>query len=860
MRNLVRCTKRGLVILIVLMSPFRYSGAAEMITNKQNVYKPLEWVELSGLQTGTVIVHDGNGNEYVRKVVSGRLEFRVGGDLGTHSILHLDQDGKLINTESFRVDARTEIKDEDGEFSDLLDILLYSMIKNGELGRFARFNGQVYQYFYGWLQDNVHSMKALKYYYPEITSYMDFFSAGQWEDGMIPDFFHTNFANQKHYTLRYGPGFINAPQDDKSSGFFIKVIVENMSEFHFLEGLYFTWKATGDDQWMSGKLDNAIKIIDYLTSDPYRWSEKFKLTKRAYTIDIWDFLPDEEAERFDYNTTYGHPEKSEYGILYADNIGLAVGCDYVSEMLQYAGRTEESVKIKAIGNGIRDRNDALCWNGDFYTHWVPEDPAYTYDFGATDISSQITLSNAYVLNKGISHEKCIQIIRSYQAIREEMPESSPGEWYLCYPPYEKGWHIDKWEYMNGGVSPIVAGELAHGAFEHGFEDYAVDILQRIHRLGKKSGDYLHCVYRGEMPALPERNFTSIDLKSVANADFSGYGAEQVPGWIGEGEDDICNIPVGRQVFGDIPFDIINPQTNGRRACIGLSGDSGYLYQTSLPVNSKAASVYLLHVMHDPQFTISHTPNPRGKYYAGSVVMHYKDGSSWTNPITNDKTGYFHYPRGRSRYEWPTHNTMPLYKVAWRGKNSIINDVGIYVYGFDNPYPDKEISSIELIAANTDVKWMVAGITLTDAPMFFMPSEVSFGAPDAWASAAVAYAMVEGLAGVKDAGVAFNKALIAPRWLAADVDKASTTIKYEASGGYVSYRYRFDLKNNELKLDFTGTQDDTEIELLLPPDKEVIEILSDDNHVEHHLRTVENSVYASFNVKGKGVHNVVLKLK
>jgi len=860
MRNLVRCTKRGLVILIVLLSPFRYSGAAEMITNKQNEYKPLDQVELSGLQLGTVIILDGNGNEYVRKAVSGRLEFSVGGDLGTHSILHLDQDGKLLNKESFRVDARTEIKDEDGEFSDLLDILLYSMIKNGELGRFARFNGQVYQYFYGWLQDNVHSMKALKYYYPEITSYMDFFSAGQWEDGMIPDFFHTNFANQKHYTLRYGPEFINAPQDDKSSGFFIKVIVENMSEFHFLEGLYFTWKATGDDQWMSAKLDNAIKIIDYLTSDPYRWSEKFKLTKRAYTIDIWDFLPDEEAERFDFNTTYGHPEKSEYGILYADNIGLAVGCDYVSEMLHYAGRTEESVRIKAIGDGIRDRNDALCWNGDFYTHWVPEDPAYTYDFGETDISRQITLSNAYVLNKGISHEKCIQIIRSYQAIREEMPESSPGEWYLCYPPYEKGWHIDKWEYMNGGVSPIVAGELAHGAFENGFEDYAVDILRRIHRLGKKSGDYLHCVYRGAIPDVPERNFTSIDLKSVANADFSGDGAEQVPGWIGEGEDDISNMPVGKQVFGDIPFDIIDPQTNGRKACIGLSGDPEYLSETRLSVNSKAASVYLLHVMYDPQFTISHTPNPRGKYYAGSVVMHYKDGSSWTNPITNDKTGYFHYPRGRSRYEWPTRNTMPLYTVAWRGKNSIINDVGIYVYGFDNPYPDKEISSIELIAANTDVKWMVAGITLTDAPIFFMPSEVSFGAPDAWASAAVSYAIVEGLTGVKDAGVAFNKALIAPRWLAADVDKASTTIKYEASGGYVSYRYRFDLKNNELRLDFTGTQDDTEIELLLPPDKEVIEILCDDNHVEHHLRTVENSVYASFNVKGNGVHNVVLKLK
>ncbi len=852
--------KKCLVILFILSVAIQYSEATEMIMNKQKVYMPLEWIELYGLQKGCVIVMDGNGEKYIRENVSGSMKFMVGGGLGTHCIIHLDKNGKLINTESFLVDANTEINDEGGEFKNLLDILHYSMIRNGELGQVVRYNGQVYQYFYGWLQDNVHSMKALKYFYPGITSYMDFFSAGQWKNGMMPDFFHTDFSNLKHYTQRYGPEFIMAPSDDKSSGFFIKVIIENMSEFHYLEGLYFTWKATGDDEWMKGKLDGAIKIIDYLTSDPYRWSEKYKLEKRAYTIDIWDFLPDEEAERFDYNITYGHPEKSKYGILYADNIGLAVGCDYVSEMLRYAGRIEEALKVKTTGDGIRERNDALCWNGNFYTHWVPEDPSYKYDFGSTDVSGQITLSNAYALNKGISHEKCVKIIRSYQRIREEMPESSPGEWYLCYPPYEKGWHIDKWEYMNGGVSPIVAGELAHGAFENGFEDYAVDILRRIHELGKKSGDYLYCVYRGAMPSLPERNFSMIDMRTVANADFSGNGTDKVPGWIGEGEDDISNMPTGHQVFSDIPFDIIDPQSNRRKACIGLSADPGYLSETTLPVNKKTVSVYLLHVMYDPKFTISHTPDPEGKHYAGSIVLHYSDNSSWTNPITNDKTGYFHYPRDRNRYEWPTYNTMPLYKVAWSGENKIINHVGIYVYGFDNPYPDKEISSIELIGANTDVKWMIAGITLSDGPLFFMPSEVSFGAPDAWSSAAVAYALVEGLAGVKDAGVAFNKALISPRWPAANINNASALIKYEASKGYVAYKYSLAPEDNELRLIFTGTQYDTEIELLLPPDKMAIEIQCDGKNVEYNIRSVEKSNYACFDISGNGVHSIIMKLK
>ena len=52
-------------------------------------------------------------------------------------------------------------------------------------------------------------------------------------------------------------------------------------------------------------------------------------------------------------------------------------------------------------------------------------------------------------------------------------------------------------------------------------------------------------------------------------------------------------------------------------------------------------------------------------------------------------------------------------------------------------------------------------------------------------------MVLMLAGVKDAGVAFDRVLLAPRWAASDVNEVNTTIKYEASGGYLSYSYKYD---------------------------------------------------------------------
>jgi hypothetical protein len=37
-------------------------------------------------------------------------------------------------------------------------------------------------------------------------------------------------------------------------------------------------------------------------------------------------------------------------------------------------------------------------------------------------------------------------------------------------------------YVNGGIMPLVGGELALAAFQHGFEAYGVDILKRYHAL------------------------------------------------------------------------------------------------------------------------------------------------------------------------------------------------------------------------------------------------------------------------------------------------------------------------------------------------------------------------------------------
>jgi hypothetical protein len=81
---------------------------------------------------------------------------------------------------------------------------------------------------------------------------------------------------------------------------------------------------------------------------------------------------------------------------------------------------------------------------------------------------------------------------------------------------------------------------------------------------------------------------------------------------------------------------------------------------------------------------------------------------------------------------------------------------------------------------------------------------------------VVYALVEGLAGVRDLDTAFDRAEVAPRWLAANTDEADVCIHYPASDGYVAYRYQHDAERKTIRLNLTGSGEDFQLRLLLPP--------------------------------------------
>ena len=809
-------------------------------------YEPLEEVHVNiEADTGArgIKISDGRGNIYHSFSYKPSFSFQAGGALGFQVVSLHDKKGKVIDWAVFPVNCQTQVKDDKEEFSDFMDILYKTLTSSyAGLGKTVRYNNKFYTYYSSWLQDHVFVAEAMKYFMKDIKTGIDLYADGQRKDGLIWDNYkhpYPEIQSYWEYRFDYG-GFTYRPEDPRSSAIFVRIPVENIGEHTFIEGLYYAWKATGDTEWMTTRLNNALKAVEFATSSPWYWSEEKQLLKRPFTIDRWDFQSDFDAKISETGSDFMgvNPGKTHYGIMFGDNTCMANACGLLSEMLQSAGRDEEAERMKNLGRSLWQRLNNLSWKGNFYRHWYPLNPERDVDFGV-DTAEQVTLSNAMALIRGLDHDKCVKIIQTYQRIREEMPKSSPGEWYMCYPPFEKGWHVNKWEYMNGGVSPILAGDLALGAFEHGYESYGVDILQRLHQLAIKSGYEIKGGYKGKMPEEPQRNFTPLDLEEHANIDFVSDGNAESPGWVGGPEADFRNLPTGEQKLEGVTFKIIDPEKNNRRGCIAVSQGKENNGTVNVQAGQKARSFYILHTLD-------------GHGVAGTLFVRYDDGTYYARYINERREiGHFWYPvMSESR------KGIPNTRIAWRGPAKEVKDVGIYAFGMDNPHPEKTIKSFEFVNPQAS-NWVIFAVTLSDGPHYFEPSIVST-IPNHWGAAHVMKAMIEGLAGIKNTGLAFDKATLSPRWELAGVNTARATAKYESSGGYLSYSYQ---KINEYtyEIEFTGNSMETELQFLVPDGKKMNTLQVNNESFAFKISNIENSNYATALIPDVGIKKVVIGL-
>ena len=400
--------------------------------------------------------------------------------------------------------------------------------------------------------------------------------------------------------------------------------------------------------------------------------------------------------------------------------------------------------------------------------------------------------------------------------------------------------------MNSGVMSCTAGELARGAFDHGFEEYGADILDRYAKIAAAHHGFVPAILRGKKPVAPTRQFVQVDLRSVANADF-GPGTSEVLGWMNEPSNDLASMPRGHQVFREIPFDVIDPASNGCRACLAISSVERFKRHASISINRTARSLYLLHTKG-------------GDDLVGKLTLHYADGAThWEYIRAGININHWWAPVDSQFNERSGPGRSERMQVAWRGGNQKFGNLGIYVVGFEHPHPEKVIAAVDFDCLDTGAKWMVAGLTLCDAPIYLPPwNDVSYGMPNNWGAAALPAAIVEGLAGVQDRGTAFSRARIAPRWPAAGTNTAKVSVGYPASQGYVRYNYECDRASGRIAMDFTGSAEQFDVELLLKPGKMIRRAILDGNEIKVETRTIESSRYAVIVAEGFAAHQLMLE--
>jgi hypothetical protein len=313
-----------------------------------------------------------------------------------------------------------------------------------------------------WFRDCIHCMEITTFLDPEIKSSVDFMLKKQQPDGSYMDFL-------------------------KQDGTMMRIPTEADLEYQAVVGVSRAWLATGDDAWMRSCLPALERGLNYVRTHPWRWDEKYQLPKRAYTIDTWDFDIRDGLKEMSWPGTID--EKTHFGIMHGDVSGLYYAYRIMGTLLGlFSGHRSEGLIYFNLANELAHRANSLLWNGKFYRHRLPLDD---YRVPGVDEDEQLSLSNPFDINRGLATpEMAKTIIRTYMDRRKQT--DAFAEWFSIDPPFPTGVFGDEklkpGVYVNGGIMPLVGGQLAKAAFRHGFPEYGVDILKRYFKMIDETGE------------------------------------------------------------------------------------------------------------------------------------------------------------------------------------------------------------------------------------------------------------------------------------------------------------------------------------------------------------------------------------
>ena len=325
-------------------------------------------------------------------------------------------------------------------------------------------DGRVVVCNHNWIRDHVQQMKGWKHWEYDPLSFLQLIIDTQRADGQFfelvkqMDDFHWKMVDEDCRRLY--------PADNLS---LVRLELEADVEYLVVEGAWTYYKTTGDDDWLRRVLPALEKGIDYQTSDPKRWSAKFGLVTRPYTIDTWDFTAD-------YSSQTNRRVLGTMCAMHGDNTGVYQAMGQLAWMNERLGNTAKAADWRRRAATLKANVMRHLWNGRYFVHQFPVDGNPSLDGNE---ASRLSLSDSYALNRGIlSGDECRAVIDAFRERRKAT--KAFAEWFTVDPPYAPSFMRYKpGQYVNGAVSPFTAGELAKGAFANGREAYGWDIICRM---------------------------------------------------------------------------------------------------------------------------------------------------------------------------------------------------------------------------------------------------------------------------------------------------------------------------------------------------------------------------------------------
>lgn len=445
-----------------------------------------EWKELKG-QRVTFQLTDADHQEYFEKAVtagSGKAELVVkpGGKPGVHHIKVLtSMPGRnpYIRHGGFRVCAKTSISTDTGEMDELMELLEEGLRQSIDI---TNVNGKPRTYYKH--ADNTRenlafpafAIGAMRYFIGDVKSMFEAIYDNQWPSGRLPD--HV-----------YGDAY-PCPRTPRK----IRTCMADL-EIGMASTLCQGWHAHGDDQWLRELLPKVEAGLEYATTDPQMFDEAHGVMKRPHTLDEWDIGFTEDGE---HAFTDG---ASKFVLMQGDTSQLFQACALLAEAYAALGDRDRAERYRMMREHYRELGNKLFWDGVKYKHHIHLDPFNHADFDEDD---QLTMSNSAAITRGFAdHRKAVSIIKEYARRWKATGDRFP--WWSLQPGYPDSmgylhggegvaWSKLQGEYANGGLFPWVGGELCRGAFQHGMESLACQLLRDVHDVLKRDNGAMFTWY------------------------------------------------------------------------------------------------------------------------------------------------------------------------------------------------------------------------------------------------------------------------------------------------------------------------------------------------------------------------------